>query len=129
MIEPIVKVKKRIANPLLSQLPPLVAKKVKELAEDYSIKSATLLTYPERWKMHAGEGERFVVFLGEEMQSVEMVHSNTVGAAGLCYDIGSTAVPPAGAWIIRIHYYTRYWMDIVNIVHKELISSNGTPIT
>ena len=120
LVEPIVKVKKRIAKPLLSQLPQNVAEKVRELAEDYHIRSATLLTYPEGYKIYAGEGDRFVVFLGEEMQSVEMVHSSTVGAAGLCYDIGSTATPPAGVWIIRIHYYTKYWMDIVNIVHKEL---------
>jgi len=58
--------------------------------------------------------------MGEETASVEMVHSNTVGAAGLAHDIGTIKTPPVGAWIIRIHYYTKYWMDIVHIVEPRI---------
>lgn len=49
-----------------------------------------------------------------------MVHSNTVGASGLNHDIGGKFTPPVGTWVIRVYYYTKYWMDICNVVPRQL---------
>lgn len=119
MIEPIFKERRRIAKPLLKNLPQKVAERVEALAVEYRIKSATVLVYQHGWKLYAGEGDRFEFIMGEETASVEMVHSNTVGAAGLAHDIGTIKTPPVGAWIIRIHYYTKYWMDIIYTANEK----------
>lgn len=112
--------KRRVAKPLLKELPTLVAEKVKTLAEDYYIKSATISTVAEGWELYVGEGDRIHIIYGEESTGVEMAASHNIGAAGLCYDIGARTKFPVGTWIIQIHYYNRFWMNIINVVPKRI---------
>lgn len=120
MIEPVSKTRRRVAGPLLRALPDRVSERVKALADGYGIKSASVVVYPYGWKVYAAEGDRFELIMGEQSASIEMVSERTLGAAGLSHDIGATGIPPVGAWIIRIHYYTKYWMEIINIADSQL---------
>ena len=112
-------IKKRIAKPLLKELPSEVARQVRKLAEEYNIKSAEVCTVSPEYKFYAGEGDRFVTILGERSKSVEMAASHTGGAYGNS-KIGAQWTAPIGSWTIKIHYYTKYWMDIINVVYPEL---------
>lgn len=112
--------KMRISKKLLSKLPPKVAREVKKQAEQFSIKSVTLHTLTEGYKVIAGEGERYTMIRGKKSWSIEMVASHTMGAANLCHDIGGEVVPPVGTWVIRIFYYNKFWMDVGNIVPRQI---------
>jgi hypothetical protein len=116
---------RRISKTLLKELPKTVSNEVSRLKEDYqNLKSAWIGTVSEGHTFHCGEGERYVVIINDRVEDVEMVHSNTVGASGLNYDIGGKFTPPVGTWIIRVYYYTKYWMDICNVVPRAISAPN-----
>lgn len=111
----------QVSKKFFASVPSLVAEKVKFLAENYGIKSLTLDTITEGYQYSAGEGQKVVVVYGNESRGVEMVSQNSLGAAGVCHDIGARTPPlPAGAWLIVISYYTKYWMTVSNVVPKRL---------
>lgn len=112
--------KSRISKKLLTSLPENVAEMVKHLADDYNIKSAKICTMAEGYKVYASEGDRVEVIYGERSQGVEFVSANTLGASGLCHDLNGSFVPPVGAWIVRVWYYDKYYMDIGNIVPQQI---------
>lgn len=112
--------KRRIAGPLLRELPPIVSEQVRMIARDYQIKSTEIKTVLEGWVLHAGEGDRITAILGDRVQLVEIAGEASLGAANICHDIGGKVVPPIGTWIIRVHYYHKYWMTITNVGYKAL---------
>jgi hypothetical protein len=88
----------RLSKKLYRSLPPIVANAVKQLGEEYRMgqRQITFVKYPEGYVYTAGEGHRVVIVQGERLMHAEMVHSNTVGASGVHYDIGSKTPSTAG---------------------------------
>jgi hypothetical protein len=111
----------RISKKLKSALPTNVAQAVEDLAESYNIKSLSLRSEPAGYQLRAGEGERIRILQGDLDADVEMIAAHNLGATGLSMKIGERTPPlPAGTWIIRVSYYTRYWMDLINIGQPAL---------
>jgi hypothetical protein len=107
----------------LAELPVEVAEVVRDLGEDYRLmgKNVTVCTVEEGYQRTMGEGERIEILFGERRMGGEMVHSDTVGATGVHYDIGAKTPPmPAGTWFVLVYYYSRYWMQIANVVPKQI---------
>jgi hypothetical protein len=110
----------RISKKLLKELPTMVAEKVKRLADGYGIKSTTIESKPEGYKVYPREGDRVEMVYGENSQGIEFFTENSVGASGVSYNLSGHTEPPAGTWVIRVSYYTKYWMDIVNVGQRQL---------
>jgi hypothetical protein len=122
-VEPITTTYPRLSKKLYRSLPPIVANAVKQLGEEYRMgqRQITFVEYPEGYVYTAGEGHRIVLIQGERCVSAEMVHSNTVGASGVHYDIGSKTPPlKEGTWLVIVSYYHRYRMRLVKIVQPQL---------
>lgn len=113
-------IKGRVAKPLLKALPTKVAERVIQLATAYEIKSVSLSTLPEGYKIYFGEGDRIEMIRGEWLKGVEMAHSDNIGASGLNYEIGTEVVPPIGTWVIKVYYYNKYHMQIGNVVPLQI---------
>lgn len=100
-----------------------MAEVVRQVAERYRFgqRQVGLAWYPEGHQVHFGEGDFYEFIYADECVGVEMVTQNTVGAAGVSYEIGAQSPPlPAGTWFVHVHYYTKYWMTIGNVVPKRI---------
>jgi hypothetical protein len=59
------------------------------------------------------EGDQFLGFGPDGQEaSFKTVTSNTVGAAGVSHALGENFFMPAGSWLIRVSYYTRFFIDV-----------------
>ncbi len=105
----------RISKKLLSTLPKIVADEIKRLADDYGIKSLTYKHEAAPYRLYLGEGDRITLIRGEQVGSLEMVAEHNIGAAGVSHQIGDSFNVPVGTTIIRISYYAKFWMDVVNV--------------
>lgn len=105
----------RIARPFLSALPAEVAAAVADLASDYGIKSARVVSRAAGYRHYLAEGERVTVVYGGQALDVEMASEANVGAAGLRHEIGHEQAMPAGTWIVSVNYYAGYYMTVYNV--------------
>lgn len=112
--------RKRVSKKLLSQYPTPVADRIKEIADDFDVKSVAEYTVSSDFKFYVGEGDRFYGLVADGREaSFEVVANHNLGAANVSHKIGSKFSMPAGTFLIRVHYYTRYWMDVYRIEEKE----------
>lgn len=106
--------KVRISKKLAREIPAEVYAAIVRMADHTEIKSFSYSAKPTH-KLYAGEGDRFcIIYMGEEM-SVEMVSECNVGAANVRHEIGSVVPVPAGTVVIRVGYYSGYYMEVVNV--------------
>lgn len=111
----------RISKKLATEIPAEVYAAIVAAADHTNIKSFSYEQKPTH-KIYAGEGERYtVIYMGQAM-SVEMVAEHNLGAANVRHEIGSVVNVPAGTVVIRVGYYGRYYMDVVNVTGDREIA-------
>lgn len=113
----------RISAKLLKALPAEVAQAVKDVQSGHpNVKSLNLLTVTPDYTFYVGEGNEFTLILGEAQRRMEVVAEHNSGAAGLLPTaaIGHEFKAPEGAWVLRVSYYTRYWLDVYNVQPRQL---------
>lgn len=110
----------RVSKKSMAAFPSEVSEAIKTLADDYQIKSFSFKSVTADTKFYAGEGHRYTVITGENKSSVEMVAEHNFGASGVSYNIGSEFKVPVGSFVIRISYYTKFWMDVTNVQPNEI---------
>jgi len=116
----------RFSKKVKSELPPLVVEKIAMIKDRYpGIKTFSLYTVEDGYQIYFGEGDSFWVIQNDRCQHVEMVHSNILGASGVHYDIGAKVSAPAGTWILKVWYYNRYYLNVTNVVQKQITERAG----
>lgn len=94
--------------------PKPVADRIREIASEYSnLKSLSFSLKSASDKFYVGEGERYEGIMGNgKSVGFETVSANTIGGMGLSWRIGDSFRMPEGVYLVRVSYYTRYWMDV-----------------
>lgn len=115
--------KTRISQKALGAFPQTVSSAIRALADDYQIKSLTFITVDPAHSWWVGEGERYTLIYGEEIRSAEVVAEHNLGAAGVVHAIGTTFTAPVGAWVLRISYYGKFFLDAYNVQSTQLTES------
>jgi hypothetical protein len=111
--------RKRVSKKLLSQYPGAVAVRIKAIADDFEAKSVAEHTVSPNFQFHVGEGDRFYGMTADGMEaSFEVVAQHNVGAADVSHKIGSKFSMPDSTFLIRVHYYTKYFVDVYRIEEK-----------
>lgn len=102
--------------------PAPVAKRIREIADEYSnIKSITFTNESSSKVFYVGEGERYEgIFTNGESTGFETISANTVGGSGLSWRINDSFRMPEGVYLVRVSYYTRYFMDVIFIGPEAL---------
>jgi hypothetical protein len=97
--------------------PKPVARRIREIASEYSnLKSLSFTTESASKRFYVGEGERYEgIFADGKSAGFETVSANTIGASGLSHAINSQFQMPEGVYLVRVSYYTRYFMDVIFI--------------
>lgn len=104
--------------------PAQVASRIRSIAGEYhNLKS---LIYhrvsPGEW-FYVAEGERYLGIKADgTIAGFEVVSASTLGASGLSHKIGERFSMPANTWLVRVSYYTRYYMDVYAIGSNEIDS-------
>src|SRR3990167_3371024 len=106
----------RISKKLSKMFPPVVAAKIVEVAANYQIKSFDFdVTLPGKIFV-IGEGDRYCgITATGETAAFEAIASHNVGASGLSHRIGQEFFMPAGSFLIRVSYYSGYYMMVYQI--------------
>jgi hypothetical protein len=107
--------KTRISKKSLAEFPAPVAEAIKNISDDYGIASMTYEPKPEGYGYYIGEGDRVQVVMNDRSKSIQTVSESTLGAAGLFHGIGTKVTAPAGAFILVVSYYTKYFLTVYNI--------------
>lgn len=110
----------RVSKKSLAAFPTEVSEAIKFLADDYQIKSFSFKSVTADTKFYAGEGHRYTVITGEKQSSVEMVAEHNFGASGVSYNIGQEFTVPVGSFVLKISYYTKFWLDVTNVQPNEI---------
>lgn len=111
----------RISKKLTQMFPAEVVTKINDIAADYRIKAFTLETVSEDKVFVIGEGEKYTGISADgRTAGFEVVSANTIGASGLSHRINSQFAMPAGSYLIRVSYYTKYFMDVYQISPKMI---------
>lgn len=111
----------RISNKLNETFPAPVVQKIQAIGKDHGIKSFGMITVGENKTFYIGEGEGYTGITADgKTASFEVVSANNIGAAGLSHRIGSQFSMPAGTFLIRTSYYTKYFMDVYYIAPKMI---------
>lgn len=84
------------------------------------IKTFTYRTVDEAQTFYVGEGEEFSLVLGEERSQVDVVAEHNIGGEGLAFAIGHQFKAPVGAFVLRVSYSGRYFLDIYNVQPTQL---------
>ena len=113
------KIKISKGGKLKELLPLVIQNRVIGIAEQFRIAQADYQTVDPDKVFVVGEGESYFGFWEDGREaSFEVVSQNTIGASGLSYSINSQFSMPNGTYLVRVSYYTRYWMDIYKIQNK-----------
>lgn len=114
----------RISRKMYQTFPTNVADAITRIAEDYRIKSFTFKTVAEDYKFYVGEGDSYTGISADgRTAGFETVSAETIGAMGVSHRIGAQFAMPAGSYVIRVSYYTKYWMDVVYKVSGKMIEA------
>ena len=111
----------RISKKMKEIFPPCVLHKIKELGEEYNIKSLNLEKTDEGKAFFVAEGDRyFGIGPDGRTASFEVVTNNTVGAANVSHRIGEQFKMPAGSYLLNVWYYSGYYLTVYQICPKML---------
>lgn len=109
----------RISKKSMGELPPAVAEQITALRSRFSFHSFTLVKKPEGFSYIVGEGEHVTAVMDGKVVSAETASMNNLDGVGVKIGgIGSRITPPAGAWLIVISYYTRYFCTVYSFGPK-----------
>jgi hypothetical protein len=114
------RVKVRVSKQLLTTLPAAVSLAVQRARQDFGCASVTVVMVTPSYRFYAGEGERWFLFHGERSLAVEMAAEHNMGASDLHYGIGQTWTAEPGAFLLRIHYYGKFYATLFNVQHESL---------
>jgi hypothetical protein len=112
--------KKRIGRKGLTGMPEAVQQRLREFGERFHVASFDHQVIDARRSFPIMEGNRFCGFGADGQEaSFETVTSDTIGASGVSYAIGKRFCMPVGSWLIRVQYYTRFFIEVFEV--KQLL--------
>lgn len=120
MIHEISRTKTRISKKSYAAFPKEVSEAIRAIADDYGMKSLTFIAVTPAYKWWVGEGERYTLIAGDVVRSAEVVAEHNIGAAGVVDGIGSKFQMPVGGWVLRVSYYTKYFLDVYNVQFEAM---------
>jgi hypothetical protein len=98
--------------------PDPVADKIRRVAQDYGIKSFDHESTVPSKKFYVGEGDRYTgIFADGQSAGFEVVSEHNLGASGLSHAIGEQFQMPGGTYLVRVYYYTKYFMNVYTVVN------------
>lgn len=107
--------KTRISKKSMTALPAAVAEAVRDIQDGHpNIKSFTFHAVTPSHEFRPWENETWTVVMADDQRSIETAAEHRMGASGQ-YDFGGAFKAPVGAFVLRISYYTRYFLDIYNV--------------
>jgi len=111
----------RISKKLTEKFPAVVVAKIIEIAASHNIKTFDFdVTFPGKVFV-IGEGDHYtgIDATGKEA-AFEAIADHNVGASGLTHKIGQEFFMPAGSFLIRVSYYSGYYMTVYQISPKMI---------
>ena len=101
--------------------PESVSTKIREVAQDFGIKSTNVINSNQNKLFYNREGSSYTGITKDgNAVSFNVVSSNTVGGSGMSHKIGSEFTMPPYSYLIEIDFYTKYIMSVYKIGLDEV---------
>jgi hypothetical protein len=103
------------------EFPKNTANKIRSVAETYhGLKSVEIVDCTQEKTFYVGEGESYTGIKPDGQQvGFKVVSQNTIGASNLSHSIGKSFNMPPESYLIKVSYYTKYFMTIYRIGKNE----------
>jgi hypothetical protein len=116
--------KLRISKKTLAQFTSDVAQTIRQMSEDYGVKSFTFEIKPQGSSIYHAEGSRYAYCHAGDALRLEMAAEHNLGASGVRHEIGSKVQPPAGTTVIEVWYLSGFGMAVTHITEPALRAAN-----
>jgi len=114
-----------------NEFPVNVANRIREISSSYTrLKSLEIEDCDQTKTFYVGEGESYTGIKsdGEEV-AFKVVSQNTIGAANVSHSIGEQFNMPPESYLVKISYYTRYFMTVYRVGRNENIIEQNETLT
>lgn len=106
------------AGMMAQDYPERVADEIRLIAKTHRVKSFEALTVTSSRVFFVGEGDYIHGVMGNGTGPIfgfQTVSQHNVGGSGMSHAIGEEFNMPNGSYLIRVFYYTKYWMTVYRI--------------